>query len=108
MIVEQKGRDVWRGRYRTLEHAIENDAAGVGVDRILLTRSKQYDVKVIIVVVEEMKKIFVAPISKLFDPDFSRSRADYRGRGMKLMDLKDWDVRYLGPNLHSNKRIAKA
>lgn len=108
MLVEQKGKDVWRGRFKTLEEAIENNAAGIGVDRILLTRCQQHDVSTIMVVIEEQRRLFLAPIADLLDAEKSKSRTSYNGRAQRVMDYTSWTQKYLGPHLHSKRKRASA
>lgn len=98
-MVEQKGRDVWRGRFKSIEEAIANNAAGVGVDRVLLTRCEQHNVGTVMVVIEEQRKIFLAPIASLLDPEISKSRTNYNGRAIRVMDYEKWNMTFLGPSM---------
>lgn len=97
LVVEQKGKDLWRGRFKTVEEAIENQAAGIGVDRILLTRCAQHNVTTVMVVIEEQRRIFLSPVSDLLDPETSRGRSNYNGRALRIIDYQKWTMRYLGP-----------
>lgn len=108
IVIEQKGKDVWRGRYKTLEEAIENKVAGIGVDRVLLTRCAQHDVRTVMVVIEEQRRVFLAPIADLLDAEKSRGRTGYNGRSMRLLDYDQWVKKYLGPTLHSKRKRASA
>lgn len=108
MVVEQKGRDIWRGRFKSIEEAIENGVAGVGVDRFLLQRSLEHDVSTVMVVVEEQRKIFLAPVETLLDPEQTRIRTGYASRAVRVMDYQKWKRIYLGPTLRSNRKRANA
>lgn len=108
MVVEQKGRDIWRGRFKSIEEAIENGVAGVGVDRFLLQRSLEHDVSTVMVVVEEQRKIFLAPVETLLDPEQTRIRTGYASRAIRVMDYQKWKRIYLGPTLRSNRKRANA
>jgi len=97
IVVEMKGKDVWRGRYKTLEEAIENNSAGIGVDRVLLSRCAQHNVTTVMVVIEEQRRIFLAPVEALLDTDMSKGRTSWNGRAMRVLDYGLWVQRYLGP-----------
>lgn len=108
MVVEQKGRDVWRGRYKSINEAIENGVAAVGVDRILLTRSLNHGVSTVMVVVEEQRKIFLAPVETLLDPEHASTRSNYQGRATRIMNYDKWNQKYLGPHLHTKRKRSSA
>jgi hypothetical protein len=109
MVIEQKGRDMWRGRYRSLNEAIEHGAAGIGVDRILLNRAvTQHDVKVVMVVVEEQRKVFLAPVEDFTNPEVCVSRANYQGRSTHVLAFGRWHQKFLGPQLTTKSKSASA
>jgi hypothetical protein len=97
IVIEQKGRDVWRGGYKSIEEAIENDAAAIGVDRVLLERCAEHKVHTVMVVIEEQRRLFLAPVSDLMDNEKSRSRTSHTGRTARVMDYRLWHNKYLGP-----------
>lgn len=108
MVVELKGRDIWRGRARTLAEAIEAGDCGIGVDKTLLTRAmREQDVTTIMVVVEELRRIYLTPITDFFDEALSKGRADWRGRATRLVPYSRFVQRYVGPSLQKRKRTAK-
>jgi hypothetical protein len=96
IVVEQKGRDIWRGRHKTVNEALEHAAATVGVDRVLLTRCANHDTHVVMVVIEDHRRIFLAKIQDLFDAEKSVSRTSYNGRSMRALRYDHWSVTYLG------------
>jgi len=108
MVVEQKGRDIWRGRFKTLEEAIENKVAGIGVDRILLSRCEHHGVTTVMVVIEEQRKVFLTSVATLLDQEKSISRTFYNGRSMRVLAYENWVQRFLGPTLHSKRKRASA
>lgn len=108
MIVEQKGRDIWRGKHKSLNDAIQADEAFIGVDRILLQRAKTYGVVNVMVVVEELCRIFVAPIDMMLDHPEGRSRPNWQGRAHRLLPWKLFLRATLGPNLKVKRNRANA
>ncbi len=109
IVIEQKGRDLWRGRHKSLHDAIEADVAGVACDRILLSRARdQHDITVVMVVIEEQRRIFLTPIADFFDQELSSGRTDYRGRSVRIVPHARFHQKYLGPVLQSRKRRASA
>lgn len=107
LIVEQKGRDIWRGRAKSLSEAIENGEAGLGVDKVLLTRAQSHSITTVMVVIEEQRRIYLTPISDFFEEDLARTRANYQGRATKIVPYERWVKKYLGPNLQKRKRTAR-
>jgi hypothetical protein len=109
LVVEQQGRDLWRGRHKSLHDAIEAGVAGVSVDRILLTRARdQHQIAVVMVVVEEQRRLFVTPIADFFDPDLSTGRTDYKGRNVRTVGYSRFHQKYLGPTLHTKAKRSSA
>lgn len=108
ILIEQKGKDVWRGRFKTLEEAIENDAAGIGVDRVLLSRCGQHNISTVMVVIEEQRRLFLAPVEQLMDAEQTKSRTSYNGRALRVLDYSKWTSKYLGPALTGKRKRASA
>lgn len=108
MVVELKGRDVWRGRHKSIEEALEAGVAGIGVDRILLTRSQQHNVSTVMVVIEEQRRIFLAPVEDFFNDEFTSTRTSYQGRATRTLAYSRWVKKYLGPTLHTKPKRASA
>lgn len=108
LVVEQKGKDVWRGRFKTLEEAIGQGVAGIGVDRVLLSRCEFHDITTVMVVIEEQRRIFLAPVTDLLDQEKSLPRTSYNGRALRVLPYEKWVQRFLGPNLHSKRKRASA
>lgn len=109
IIIEQRGRDLWRGRHKSLHDAIEDGVAGVACDRILLARARdQQDITHVMVVIEEQRRIFVAAIADFFDQELSSSRTDFRGRSVRIVPYDRVTKKYLGPVLQTKKRRATA
>ncbi|SFJ49719.1 hypothetical protein SAMN03159338_1569 [Sphingomonas sp. NFR04] len=106
LIVEQKGRDIWRGRSKSIAEAIERGEAGIGVDRELLRRAPQHNVSVVMVVVEEQRRIFLTPIDDFDDAELYRTKADYRGRAHRVLPYTRYTNKFLGPSLRKRKRTA--
>lgn len=107
LVVEQKGRDIWRGKSKSLSEAIENNEAGLGIDRVLLTRAQAHEITTIMVVVEEQRRIFLTPLTDFFDEDLARTRANFQGRAMRIVPYMRFTQKYLGPSLQKRKRTAK-
>jgi hypothetical protein len=109
IVVEQKGRDIWRGRHKSLHDAIEAGVAGVAVDRILLTRARdQQEVTHVMVVIEEQRRIFVAAIADFFADGISSGRTDFRGRSVRILAYDRLVQKYLGPVLQTKRKRASA
>jgi hypothetical protein len=109
LIVEQKGVDVWRGREKSITAAIEAGQAGLGVDKLLLQRVRdKHATNVVMVVVEDLRTVYVTLLSDFFDETLSRGRTSYRGRALRLVPLSRFHQKYLGPTLHTRKKRASA
>jgi hypothetical protein len=108
LVVEQKGRDIWRGRHKSLHDAIEAGVAGVAVDRILLARARdQQEITHVMVVVEEQRRIFLSAIEDFFDQELSQGRTDWKGRSVRIVAYNRMHQKYLGPTLHpKTKRVS--
>lgn len=108
LLIEQKGKDVYRSRFKTLEEAIEQNAAGIGVDRVLLTRATNHNISTVMVVIEEQRRIFLAPIEQLLDTEQTKSRTAYNGRALRVLAYSSWTQKYLGPHLHTKRKRSSA
>jgi hypothetical protein len=108
LIVEQKGRDVWRGRYKSIDEARQHDAAGIGVDRILIQRALKHDVKIVLVFIEEQRRIFLTPIEDFANDELCVSRANYQGRSTRVLPYSRWHQKFLGPTLTVKSKRASA
>lgn len=108
MVVEQKGRDIWRGKHRSIAEAVTAGQAGIGVDRILLQRAEKYGVTNVLVVVEEMRRVFLAPITAFDDPAKAVTRSNWQGRSTRVLGYEFFLNNYLGPNLSTRRKIASA
>lgn len=106
MIVEQKGRDIWRGRQRSLHDAIETGDAAIGVDKVLLTRCALYGVTTIMVAIEELRRIYLLPVATFGNEDLGRSRPNYQGRSTRIIPYTSWHQKYLGPAMKAKRRRA--
>lgn len=107
MIVEIKGRDIWRNRARSLAEAIDAGHAGIGLDKTLASRCGDYGVTTIMFVVEELRRIYLAPLADFFDEELVRMRPNWQGRGHRILPYAHFRQTYLGPRLQSRKRTAK-
>lgn len=108
MLVEQHGKDVWRGRHRSVHDALEAGEAGIGVDKVLVQRAKTHDVGTVIVVVEEQRRIFLTPLADFEDETLVRTRSDYRGRAVRIVPYQRFHQKYLAASLRKRKRRASA
>jgi hypothetical protein len=109
LVIEQKGKDVWRGRERSIADAIEAGTAGIGCDKLLLQRVREkHATNVVMVVIEDLRTVFVTPMSDFFDDAFSRTRTSYKGRAMRIVPLSRFHQKYLGPTLHAKPKRASA
>lgn len=107
IVIEQKGKDIWRGRHKSLTDAVEAGVAGLGVDRILVQRAIKHDVKIVLVVIEELRKIFLTPIEDFANDELCISRANYQGRSTRILNWSRWHQKYLGPTLTTrSKRVS--
>lgn len=107
IVIEQRGRDIWRGKSKSLSEAIEKGEAGIGVDKVLLMRAMNHEVTTVMIVVEEQRRIFLTPIADFFDEELSRVRANYQGRAHRIVSYERFTKKYLGPNLQKRKRTAR-
>lgn len=109
LVVEQKGKDVWRGRERSIADAIEAGTAGIGLDKILLQRVREkHGTNVVMVVIEDLRTVYVAAIADFFDDTISRSRTSHKGRAVRVVPLRRFHQKYLGPTLHTKPKRASA
>lgn len=109
LIVEQQGRNVWRGRCKSITEAVDKNEAGIGVDKTLVDRAINHGVKVVMVTIEEQRRIFLAPIDMFNDPVVTKTRANYQGRATRILGYENYVQKYLGPNLKKvrNSQLAK-
>jgi hypothetical protein len=103
LIVETKGKDIWRGGAKSIDEALVQGSAGLGVDNVIIQRALKLDITVVGIVVEELCRLSVAPISDFIDPDIARTRANYRGRAIKIVPYERFHHRYLTPPLRKRK-----
>lgn len=108
IVIEQKGRDVWRGRYRSINEAVEHGVAGIGVDRILIQRALLHDVKIVMVLIEEQRRVFLTPIEDFANDELCMSRTNYQGRSTRVLAYGRWHQKYLGPQLTTKSKRASA
>lgn len=108
MIVEQKGRDIWRGKHRSIYEAELENSAGIGVDRTLLQRAIKYNVRTVIVFIEEHRRIYLAPIERFFEEGLGNTRANWQGRSTRVLGTHHMVRHYLGPNLKTKRKRANA
>lgn len=109
LIVEQKGIDVWRGREKSITAAIEKGTAGIAVDKLLLQRvAEKHATNVVMVLVEDLRTIYVTPIADFFDDTLAKSRTSYRGRAVRVIPLSRFHQKFLGPHLHTKPKRASA
>lgn len=106
MIVEQGGRDIWRGKHKSLNEAIIAGHAGLGVDRILLQRSKLYGVANVMIVVEEIGRIFVISVDSLLDDPAGITRQNWQGRAYRILPWQNYSTMYLGAHLIQKRKRA--
>jgi hypothetical protein len=109
LIVEQKGVDVWRGREKSITDAIAAGTAGIGVDKLLLQKVRdKHATAVVMVVVEDLRTVYVTLLADFFDEALSKGRTSYRGRGLRVVPLSRFHQKYLGPTLHVKKKRGSA
>jgi hypothetical protein len=107
LIVEQKGRDIWCGGLKSIHEAIENGAAALGVERALLSAARdKHSVTVVMITVEEQRRIFLTPIDDFFNDEMARSRTNFKGWSVRMVPYQRFTQKYLGPNLQKRKRLA--
>ena len=108
IVIEQSGRDIWRGKHKSLNEAITAGDAGIGVDRILLQRAEKYGVSNVLVVVEEQRCIFVVSLGTLLNDPQSITRANWQGRATRVLPYQFYMRKYLGPSLQTKRKRASA
>jgi hypothetical protein len=105
LIVEQKGQDVWRGREKSITDAIQAGTAGIGVDKILLARVRdKHACNVVMVVIEDLRTIYITAIADFFEPTLSVGKTSYKGRALRVVPLTRFHQKYLGPTLHAKTK----
>lgn len=107
LIIEQKGRDVWTGRARSIDEAIKSNEAGVGVDRTLHQASVKYGVTLVMVVIEEQRRVFMVPVCDFSNTEIVRTQANWRGRATSILPYTHYKIKYVGPHLQKRKRTAR-
>lgn len=109
LIVEQKGKDVWRGRERTIADAMELGVAGIGLDKLLLQRVREkHATNVVMVVIEDLRTVYVAAIADFFNDQIAKGRTSHKGRAVRVVPLTRFHQKYLGPTLHAKPKKANA
>jgi hypothetical protein len=100
LIVEQKGSDIWRGREKSITDAIQAGTAGIGVDKLLLARVRdKHAATVVMVLVEDLRTIYVTLLSDFFDDHLSVGKTSFKGRPLRVVPLSRFHRKYLGPAL---------
>jgi hypothetical protein len=101
LIVEQKGADIWRGREKSITDAIQAGTAGIGVDKLLLTRARdKHAATVVMVLAEDLRTIYITLLSDFFDDQLSKGKTSWKGRALRIVPLSRFHQKYLGPTLH--------
>lgn len=109
LIVEVQGKNIWRGKHKSVADAIAAGEAGLGVDRILLQRAAdKHSVTHVLIVIEELRRIFGTRIEAFFDPEKARTRTNWDGRAHRVLAYQFFKQAYLGPDLHKRKKRASA
>jgi len=103
LIIETKGKDIWRGGAKSIDEALQMGTAGLGVDNVVLQRAIKAECKVVAIVVEELARLSVVPIAEFFDPNLTRTRANYRGRAIRILPYGRFHHRHLTPPLRKRK-----
>jgi hypothetical protein len=104
LVVEQRGKDTWRGRHKSIYAAIEAGVAGIGVDKILVKRAETYGVTVVMVVMEDIHRIFLTVLSDFLDEQFSQSRDNWQSRQTRVVRYERFHQKYFGPVLQKQKK----
>jgi len=99
MLLEQIGRQVWRGREKSVNAAREKEMAYIGADRVLLSRARKYEVTVIVIVNTTYKCIYVCDLEDFFNRDISKTRTNYQQRAHKVLPVDFFKTRNLKPSL---------
>lgn len=107
MIVEQKGFDIYRGRCKSVDEAIQLGEAALGLDQTLHMAAKRYNVSVLMIAIPELFKIFIAPITDFENPEIVRSRAGWNGRAIRMISINRFHQKYMFPDLKRNKKRGK-
>lgn len=108
LVVETKGKDIWRGGAKCVDEAILNGTAGLSVDKILLAEAIKVGCTTVAIVVEELCRISVTPVATFSDASTSSMRADYRGRAMRVVPYQLFHHQHLTPPLRKRKTVAIA
>lgn len=108
LVVELKGKDIFRGRHKSLHAASEVEEVGIPIDRILLNRAPKYGVTHVMAVVEETGRIFLAPLERFLDPDLSFGRTNWQGRATRVVGTHNLLTHHTNPTLKGSKKRANA
>lgn len=105
MVVERKGKDIWRGRHKSLHEAIKAGDAGIGIDRVLIRRAMtKHDVVSVMIIVEEMGKLFTAAAEAFFDEEKSSTKTGWDGAAQRVLGYHHFVETYLGPSLRKHRK----
>lgn len=109
LIIEKKGKDIWRGRHRSLNDAIKAGDAAIGLDRVLLKRAtNKHGVVTVMFVVEDLGKVFIAPADMFYDEEKSGTKTHWDGAAHRVVFYQHFREIYLGPNLKSRRGRSKS
>lgn len=100
MLLQQNGKQVWRGREKSVHAAKEKDIAFIGADRVLLQRAKKYDVKVIVIANTTYKCMYICDLEDFFNRDIAKLRTNYQQRAHAVLPIDFYVTRSLKPKLY--------
>lgn len=107
LIVEQKGQDIWRGREKSITDAIQAGTAGIGVDKLLLTRVRdKHATTVVMVVIEDLRTVYITLLSDFFCEELSKGKTSWKGRALRVVPLSRFHQKYLGPQITKKSKAS--
>jgi hypothetical protein len=104
LIIEMKGRDIWRGGAKSIDEALERGTAGIGVDAVVLQRAQKLDINVVAIVVEELQRLSLTTMDMFFDQTIVRTRANWRGRSTRIVPYEKFQHKYITPPLKKRRK----
>lgn len=99
MLIEQNGKNIWRGKEKSIHAAREKEIAMVGADRVLLQRARKYEVTVIVIANTTHKCMYICNLEDFFNRDIAKLRTNYQRRAHTVLPLDFFVTRSLKPKL---------
>ena len=92
--VDQKARDIFRGKASSICEAREMGVGAIAVDETLLARARQKGAMAVLVHAEDLGNIYMTAIANFYD-EAAQTRIDFRHRRVRQVNLEKCKVRTL-------------